>query len=76
MSFGGDDDRRVQRKFDAPIVKPLHHRGRGAAAEEQQALVELLEIGGAMMSIFSKRKLWREPDVSSLLMHVRIHHLI
>jgi hypothetical protein len=62
MSFGGDDDRRVQRKFDAPIVK--------------QALVELLEIGGAMMSIFSKRKLWREPDVSSLLMHVRIHHLI
>jgi hypothetical protein len=33
-------------------------------------------IGGAVMSRFSRRKPWREPDVSSLLMLVQIHNLI
>ena len=52
MAFEGDDDRRVRRKFDSPREKPLSH-----VAEEQQALVELPETGGAMMSRFGGRKL-------------------
>ena len=29
MASGGDDDRRVRRKFDAPKEKPPSRRGRG-----------------------------------------------
>jgi hypothetical protein len=65
MAFGGDDDRRVRRKFDAPREKPLSHRGRGAVGSK-----ELLETGGAVMRKFNMRKLWKEPDVSSHLTHV------
>ena len=50
--------------------------GQPAAAEEQQALVGLPMTMGAMMSRFGRRRLWRELDVSSLLMLVQKHHLI
>ena len=48
MAFGGDDDRRVRRKFDAPREKPLSHRGRGVA--------DVAREGGAVMSRSGKRK--------------------
>ena len=78
MASGGDDDQRVRRKFDAPKEKPLPQRGRGAASSSRGATCSngVVHDRGAMMSRFGRRRLWRELDVSSLLMLVQKHHLI
>ena len=50
--------------------------GQLAATEEQQAPMGLPMIGGAVMSRSGRRRLWRELDMSSLLMLVQRHHVI
>jgi hypothetical protein len=74
----GDDDRRVWRKFDAPKEKPLSRHDRGVASSSRGVVGSsgVARDRGVMMSRFGKRRLWRELDVSSLLMLVQRHHLI